>query len=152
MERIGNAPGIVLAAPQPTGPLTAAEQQEQLRERLMELAPADSEELRAAWQAAAEGVLKEEKPGRAFGSIPEQFLLLGICHEAIIDRFLTPFFTLGRNGRQGEPSLLGFSRAVISVAGAHARKKRGPAATAGKHRSVGWTDRQEEGVREEYQG
>src|SRR5579863_3953065 len=43
-----------------------AEAQEQLRERLMELAPADSEELRAAWQAAAEGVLKEEKPGRSF--------------------------------------------------------------------------------------
>jgi hypothetical protein len=37
-------------------PLTElAEAQEQLRERLMELAPADSEELRAAWQAAAEG-------------------------------------------------------------------------------------------------
>ena len=32
-----------------------AEAQEQLRGRLMELASADSEELRAAWQAAAEG-------------------------------------------------------------------------------------------------
>ena len=28
---------------------------------LRELAPADTEELRAAWQAAAEGTLKEEK-------------------------------------------------------------------------------------------
>jgi hypothetical protein len=58
-----------------------AEAQEQLRGRLMELAPADTEELRAAWQAAAEGVLKEEKPGRSFDSIPEQFLLLVPCRD-----------------------------------------------------------------------
>jgi len=38
-----------------------AEAQEQLRKRLMELAPAGSEELRAAWQAAAKGVLSEKR-------------------------------------------------------------------------------------------
>ena len=58
-----------------------AEAQEQLRGRLMELAPADSEELRAAWQAAAEGALKEEKERRSFDSIPEQFLLLVTCRD-----------------------------------------------------------------------
>ena len=58
-----------------------AEAQEQLRARLMELAPADSEELRAAWQAAAEGALKEDKPGKSFGDIPEQFLLLVTCRD-----------------------------------------------------------------------
>src|SRR5947209_9665377 len=61
-------------------PLAAlAQTQEQLRDRLMELTPADSDELRAAWQAAAEGVLAEPKPPRSFDSIPEQFLLLVTC-------------------------------------------------------------------------
>jgi hypothetical protein len=58
-----------------------AEAQEQLRERLMELAPADSEELRVAWQAAAEGALREEKERPSFDSIPEQFLLLVTCRD-----------------------------------------------------------------------
>jgi hypothetical protein len=56
-----------------------AEAQGQLRGRLMDLAPAESEELRAAWQAAAEGALKQEKERRSFDSIPEQFLLLVTC-------------------------------------------------------------------------
>ena len=61
-------------------PLAAlAQTQEQLRDRLMELAPADSDELRAAWQVAAEGVLAEPKPPRSFDNIPEQFLLLVTC-------------------------------------------------------------------------
>ena len=58
-----------------------AEAQEQLRGRLMELAPVDTEELRAAWQAAAEGVLKEEKERKSFDSFPEQFLLLVTCRD-----------------------------------------------------------------------
>jgi hypothetical protein len=58
-----------------------AEAQEQLRGRLMELAPADSEELRAAWQAVAEGALKEEKERPSFDSNPEQFLLLVTCRD-----------------------------------------------------------------------
>jgi hypothetical protein len=57
------------------------EAQEQLRGRLMQLAPSDTEELRAAWQAAAEGALKEEKERRSFDSIPEQFLLLVACRD-----------------------------------------------------------------------
>jgi hypothetical protein len=58
-----------------------AEAQEQLRGRLRELAPADAEELRAAWQAPAEGALKEENERRSFDSIPEQFLLLVTCRD-----------------------------------------------------------------------
>jgi hypothetical protein len=62
-------------------PLAAlAETQEQLRDRLLELTPTDSAELRAAWQAAAEGLL-EEKPQRGFDDIPEQFLLLVTCRD-----------------------------------------------------------------------
>ena len=58
-----------------------AEAQEQLRARLMELTPTDSEELLAAWQAAAEAALEEEKPRKSFGDIPEQFLLLVTCRD-----------------------------------------------------------------------
>ena len=48
----------------------------------MELAPADSEELRAAWQAAAaEGTLKDEKERRSYDGFPEQFLLLVTCRD-----------------------------------------------------------------------
>ena len=46
----------------------------------MELTPTDSEELRAAWQAAAEAVVAEE-PSRRIASIPEQFLLLVTCRD-----------------------------------------------------------------------
>ena len=58
-----------------------AEAQEQLRGRLMELAPADTEELRAAWQAAADGALKEEKERKSYADFPEQFLLLVTCRD-----------------------------------------------------------------------
>ena len=58
-----------------------AEAQEQLRERLMELTPTDSEELRAAWQAAANAALAEDKPRKSFDGIPEQFLLLVTCRD-----------------------------------------------------------------------
>ena len=52
-----------------------------MRGRLRELAPADTEELRGAWQAAAEGTLTEEKERRSFDSIPEQELLLVTCRD-----------------------------------------------------------------------
>jgi hypothetical protein len=58
-----------------------AQTQEQLRDRLLELTPADSAELQAAWQAVAEGVLAEKKPPRGFDDIPEQFLLLVTCRD-----------------------------------------------------------------------
>ena len=47
----------------------------------MELTPADTEELRAAWQAAAEGALKGEKERKAYHSFPEQVLLLVPCRD-----------------------------------------------------------------------
>ncbi len=47
----------------------------------MGLAPADTEELRAAWQAAAEGALKGEKERKSFTEFPEQFLLLVACRD-----------------------------------------------------------------------
>jgi hypothetical protein len=51
-------------------PLAAlVEAQEQLRDRLLET-PTDSEELQAAWQAAAAGLLAEKKPPRGFDDIP----------------------------------------------------------------------------------
>ena len=59
---------------------TLARTQEQLRDRLVELTPTDSEELRAAWQAAAEAVLGE-RPPRRVDSIPEQFLVLVTCRD-----------------------------------------------------------------------
>ena len=62
-------------------PLAAlAGTQEQLRDRLVELTPTDSEELRAAWQAAAEAVVGE-RPSRRIDSIPEQFLVLVTCRD-----------------------------------------------------------------------
>jgi hypothetical protein len=62
-------------------PLAAlAETQAQLHDRLLELTPTDSAELRAAWESAANAVLEgEPKPG--FDSIPEQFLILITCRD-----------------------------------------------------------------------
>ena len=62
-------------------PLAAlAQTQEQLHERLCELNPTDSEELRAAWEAAAHAAL-EEKPPRQVEMGPEQFLILLTCRD-----------------------------------------------------------------------
>ena len=62
-------------------PLAAlAQTQEQLRDRLLELTPADSPELRAAWQAAAEAAA-QARPPRSLDSIPEQFLVLITCRD-----------------------------------------------------------------------
>jgi hypothetical protein len=63
-------------------PLAAlAERQEQLHERLLEITPTESEELKAAWQAAAaanlEKLAEPETPEVVPG--PEQFLVLVTC-------------------------------------------------------------------------
>jgi hypothetical protein len=59
-----------------------AQTQEQLRDRLLELAPAESDDLREAWEATARGCLEpqpREKP--ELTSIPEQFLILVTCRD-----------------------------------------------------------------------
>ncbi len=64
-------------------PLAAlAEEQEQLRERLLTLAPPVPPELEAAWQAAAEGCLDvpEEKPLREL-DLKEQWYVLVECRD-----------------------------------------------------------------------
>src|SRR5438270_3053731 len=56
-------------------PLAAlAQTQEQLHQRLLELTPAASPELEAAWQEAARSALEEAEKGnrRAFETVPEQ--------------------------------------------------------------------------------
>jgi hypothetical protein len=58
--------------------------QEQLRDRLHELAPVAAPELEAAWQAAAAACLAEPattKPPHEFTSIPEQYLVLVTCRD-----------------------------------------------------------------------
>jgi hypothetical protein len=63
-------------------PLAAlAQTQEQLRQRLLELTPAVSPELQAAWDAAASGLLPlpEEAKGAGVETIPEQWLVLITC-------------------------------------------------------------------------
>jgi hypothetical protein len=57
--------------------------QEQLRDRLMEVAPRVSPDLEAAWQAAATGVLAQEpvKPGWRGAELPEQFYVLITCRD-----------------------------------------------------------------------
>jgi hypothetical protein len=65
-------------------PLAAlAQTQEQLRDRLLELAPAVSADLRAAWEAAAQECLKAESAsGKPQGAeVPEQFLILVTCRD-----------------------------------------------------------------------
>jgi hypothetical protein len=64
-------------------PLAAlAQTQEQLHTRLMELTPTDSEELRAAWEAAAKAALGPPAEGRPIPQvIPEQYLVLVTCRD-----------------------------------------------------------------------
>jgi hypothetical protein len=75
-------------------PLAAlARTQEQLHERLRELTPTDSADLRAAWEAAAQAAL-EDKPRRQIDGVPEQFLLLITCRDErhqveLLERFRT---------------------------------------------------------------
>jgi hypothetical protein len=65
-------------------PLAAlAETQEQLHGRLLELTPVESEDLRAAWEAAAraclEGPAERERP--AVQAVPEQWYVLVTCRD-----------------------------------------------------------------------
>jgi hypothetical protein len=65
-------------------PLAAlAEQQEQLHERLLELTPAASEELRAAWHASTETYHRAVEEGEWFGTEPltEGFYVLVTCQD-----------------------------------------------------------------------
>src|SRR2546421_111574 len=64
-------------------PLAAlAQTQDQLRARLLELAPPVPDDLRAAWQAAAEAALAPPPAGaRQTDTVPEQFLLLLPCRD-----------------------------------------------------------------------
>jgi hypothetical protein len=65
-------------------PLTVlAQEQEQLRQRLTELAPPVPEELKAAWQAAAEACL-ERPPTAGWGkeaALTEQWYVLVTCRD-----------------------------------------------------------------------
>jgi hypothetical protein len=60
-----------------------AETQEQLRDRLLELTPTDSEELRAAWEEAARKCLEVATPaaGPGLADIPAQYLVLVTCRD-----------------------------------------------------------------------
>ncbi len=65
-------------------PLAAlAEEQEQLKARLTELAPEPSDELRLAWEAAARAAVeKVATTGRPLPTeLPEQFLVLVTCRD-----------------------------------------------------------------------
>jgi hypothetical protein len=65
-------------------PLAAlAQTQEQLRDRLLELTPTNSEELRAAWEAAARKCLEVATPAEGPGpvDIPAQYLVLVTCRD-----------------------------------------------------------------------
>jgi hypothetical protein len=60
-----------------------AQTQEQLRDRLLELAPAESEELRVAWEEAARKCLEVATPaeGPRVTDIPAQYLVLVTCRD-----------------------------------------------------------------------
>jgi hypothetical protein len=60
-----------------------AEQQEQLRQRLLEITPVDSVELQAGWQAAADKLLQTPHWELPVGveDVPEQFLILVTCRD-----------------------------------------------------------------------
>ena len=65
-------------------PLAALGQtQEQLHERLMELTPVESEDLRAVWEAAARACLEEpaERARPEVETLPEQWYVLVTCRD-----------------------------------------------------------------------
>jgi hypothetical protein len=73
-------------------PLAAlAQTQEQLHRRLLELTPVESDELRAAWEAAAEEAVQPAEPVGLEG-VPAQYLVLVTCRDegqqvALLERF-----------------------------------------------------------------
>jgi len=77
-------------------PLAAlAENQSQLHERLLELTPTVNPDLRAAWEAAAAGVLSPsaDSPRREVTMGPRQFLVLITCRDEkqqveLLERFI----------------------------------------------------------------
>jgi hypothetical protein len=65
-------------------PLAAlAQTQEQLRQRLVELTPTDSEDLRAVWEAAARATLEApaERARPEVQTLPEQWYVLVVCRD-----------------------------------------------------------------------
>jgi hypothetical protein len=67
-----------------TDPLASlATAQEQLRDRLRQLAPVAAPKLQAAWEAAAAATLAPptSRPPRELTTIPEQFLILVTCRD-----------------------------------------------------------------------
>jgi hypothetical protein len=65
-------------------PLAAlAEQQGQLRRRLLDITPATNPDLQLAWQSAADAVLQtpHQDPRRGVQSAPEQYLILITCRD-----------------------------------------------------------------------
>ena len=78
-------------------PLAAlAVTQEQLHQRLLELTPAVSPELEAAWQEGARAAQEKvsEWKRRAYDEVPEQFLILVTCRDErhqveLLERFRT---------------------------------------------------------------
>lgn len=60
-----------------------AEPQDQIRQRLMEITPASSQDLELVWQAAANSLLQtpHDGPGKGFDTIPEQYLILITCRD-----------------------------------------------------------------------
>ena len=65
-------------------PLAAlAQTQEQLHQRLRELTPTDSEDLRAAWEAAAQACLEPpvERARPEVNTLPEQWYVLVTCRD-----------------------------------------------------------------------
>lgn len=63
-------------------PLAAlAETQSELRARLEDLTPVDAPALKAAWSAAAQALLGDDRPTRYINNFPEQFLVLVTCRD-----------------------------------------------------------------------
>jgi hypothetical protein len=58
-----------------------AEQQEQLRNRLLDITPAKNPDLQLAWQIAADALLQtpHKDPPRGFQTVREQYLVLVTC-------------------------------------------------------------------------
>ena len=60
-----------------------AEQQEQLRQRLLEITPATTAELELFWQSSADALLQTplKESGRGEDAIPEQYMILITCRD-----------------------------------------------------------------------